>query len=106
MKNIIFTLLLFTPFCIQKSTTDVEVPGLLQVCSDDLWRLEKEIGVQPWWGDLVRHVKKNHPGYCLLGLQVVNLPDKLVVSYQAKSPDGEKIETDSISYDTVLSTSR
>lgn len=75
---------------IWQATYSEEVPGLLNVCGD-LYDMEEQISHSDWWPALIRHIKHEHPGYCLMTLSVVNLDHGMVIMYSVKSPDGGDI---------------
>jgi hypothetical protein len=105
MKKLLLILIAAIPMCYQASDLEQRpIPGFLQVCSEELQGMEKQVGKEEWWAALVLHAKRNHPGYCLFGLQVVSLQDKQVIMYSVRSPEGIIIK-DSISYGLHSSTS-
>lgn len=75
---------------IWQATYSEEVPGLLNVCGD-LYDMEEQISHSDWWPALIRHIKHEHPGYCLMTLRVANLDHGMVIMYSVKSPDGGDI---------------
>ena len=98
MRYIPLLLVIILPFCTQPPPINQpEIPGLLQVCGD-LSLLEDSLSNQDWWVMLIRHAKKNHPGYCLHGISIVSLNGETVINYTMKSPDRETIVTDSMTY--------